>query len=368
LKRDADVRTSLAVGVCITVFGASFTFASRTAVAQPAAAEAPSPPPNEAPSPPPNEAPSPTPNESPSPTPNETPPVAPPAPARAAPYSLPFQLRTVHAVTAVRSDTSFGAYENTLAQGGFAVVSELSGSWLIPGTGQGVPNTGLAPTVKVTVVNDSPPGTATGGFAFVNPLIGTCYAFSLPDGFRANAFLLVTLPVGMGGGNTPDKGALDARTVGPGIRSGMDNPLFGVNDFSVIPGLDVAYIAHGLTLQAEVTVAQLERVRGAEAQLEASKTAMTAGAHFGFFLSSYLSFGAEVRFQWWINPPFAVQTHKPNTSYDLTSLTIGPRLHFQLGPHLWIRPGVSFTRGLDPPMTPSSFNENVAQLDVPLVF
>jgi hypothetical protein len=366
LKRAAQVKTALAAGVWITVLSASFTLASRTAVAQPAAPVE-VPPPNDVPppSPPAETPPSPPPAETPAPPPADT--VA-PAPSRAAPYSLPFQLRTVHAVTAVRSDTSFGAYENTLAQGGVAVVSELSGSWLIPGTGQGVPNTGLAPTVKLTVVNDSPPGTATGGFAFVNPLIGTCYAFSLGGGFRANTFLLVTLPVGMGGGNTPDKGALDARTVGPGIRSGMDNPLFGVNDFSVIPGLDVAYIAHGLTLQAEVTFAQLERVRGAEAQLEASKTAMTAGAHFGFFLASYLSFGAEVRFQWWINPPFAVQTHKPNTSYDLTSLTIGPRLHFQLGPHMWIRPGVSFTRGLDPPMTPSSFNENVAQLDIPLVF
>jgi hypothetical protein len=296
------------------------------------------------------------------------PPIEPAMPVRPAPYSLPFQLRTVHAVTAIRSDTSFGAYENTLAQGGVAVVSELSGSFLIPGTGGSAPNTGLAPTVKLTVVNDSPPGTGTGGFAFVNPVIGTCYALSLGAGFRMNTFLLVTLPVGMGGGDTPNKGELDARTVGPAIRSGMDNPLFGVNDLSVIPGFDVAYIGQGLTVQAEVTFAQLERVRGAAAQLEASKTAMTAGAHVGFFLAPYLSLGAELRFQWWIDPPFTVQTHKPNTSYDLTTLAIGPRLHFQLGPHMWIRPGVSYTRGLDPPMTPSSFNDNVAQLDIPLVF
>src|SRR5580658_5902163 len=78
------------------------------------------------------------------------------------PYSLPFQLRPVMAVTAVRSDTSFASYQNALAQSGFAVVSELAATYRIAGTGSG-PATGLVPLVKLTIVNDSPPGTATGG-------------------------------------------------------------------------------------------------------------------------------------------------------------------------------------------------------------
>src|SRR5580704_4024872 len=128
------------------------------------------------------------------------------------PYSLPFQLRPVTAATAVRSDTSFARYENAAAQGGFAVVSELLGSFRIPGTGA-AQGTGLAPLVKLTVVGDSPP-TGTGGTAFVNPLLGAAYALKLGSGFRASAFLGFTLPIGMGGGDTPDPGALDARNVG----------------------------------------------------------------------------------------------------------------------------------------------------------
>jgi len=294
-------------------------------------------------------------------------PEPPPSSALPAPYSLPFQLRPVTAQTAIRSDTSFGDYQNTKAQNGFAVVSELSGSWRIPGTGNG-PRTGLAPLVKLTIVNDSPPGTATGGFAFVNPLVGASYALDLGSGFRASAFLGVTIPVGMGGGNTPNKGELDARTVGPVIRAGMDNPLFAVNDLSIIPGLDLAYVDHGLTLQAEATVCELERVRGEEVQLEASKTAFVGGAFIGYFLTDFLSLGAELRIQWWIDPPLAVQNHKPNTSYDLTSLAVGPRFHFRLGPRVWIRPGVAYVRGFDPPMTPKAFNDSIVQLDIPVVF
>jgi hypothetical protein len=57
------------------------------------------------------------------------------------------------------------------------------------------PARGLTPFAKFTVVNDSPPGTATGGFAFVNPLVGAWYAFALGSGLRASAFAGVTIPV-----------------------------------------------------------------------------------------------------------------------------------------------------------------------------
>ncbi len=296
--------------------------------------------------------------------PTEAPEAAPPVPARPAPYSLPFQLRPVVASTALRSDSSFASYENAKVQHGFAVVSELLGSFRIPLNGG--PGTGLAPMVKLTVVNDSPPGTATGGFAFVNPLVGASYALSFGSGWRGNAFLGFTIPVGMGGGDSPDKGALDARTVGPIARADMDNALFAVNDLAIIPGLDLAYVADGLTLQAEATLFQLTRVRGAEAQPEASKTNLTAGLHAGFFVLRCLSLGAEVHYQRWLNAPIAVDHMKPGTSVDMTSLGVGPRFHFQVG-GVWFRPGISFTRGFDHPMT-SPGNYNVVQLDVPVVF
>src|SRR5260370_2100549 len=108
--------------------------------------------------------------------------------------------------------------------------------------------------VKLQVVNALPPSPATGGFAFVNPLLGAAYAMKFGAGFRGSAFVGVTLPVGMGGGDTPDKGALDARTVGPVVRALMDNSLFAVNDVAEIPGFDFAYVADGFTAQIEATL------------------------------------------------------------------------------------------------------------------
>ncbi len=294
------------------------------------------------------------------------------------PYSLPFQLRPVTAATALRSDTSFAKYENASGEGGFAVVSELGGAFRIPGTGA-APGTGLAPLVKLTIVSDSPPpGTAmaptTGGFAFVNPLVGASYAFSFGSGFRASGFLGVTIPIGMGGGDDPDKGALDARNVGPVVRAAMDNALFAVDDFTVIPGVDVAYVAHGLTVQLEATFFQLERVRGSgltpagvPADPDASKTNFTAGIHVGYFIVPVLSIGAELRYQDWIKAPAAVQKDTPGTSFDQISIGVGPRLHFDLGHGVWIRPGIAYTRGFEPPMS-SPANDNIVQLDVPVVF
>jgi hypothetical protein len=276
----------------------------------------------------------------------------------------------------VRSDTSFASYEDKFGQGGFAVVSGLVGAYRIPGTGP-KPGTGLAPLVKLTVVNDSPPGTATGGFAFVNPLVGAMYSLSFGSGLRGSAFLGVTVPVGMGGGDTPDKGQFDARAVGPFARASMDNALFAVDDLAVIPGLDFAYVGHGLTVQIEATLFQLERVRGGpeapppavgyKPQLEASKTNFTSGLHVGFFLIDVLSLGAELRYQRWFNAPIAVDKSLPGTSVDQLSFAVGPRFHFKLGEKTWLRPGVSYTRGFDPPMT-SPGNYNIVQLDVPLSF
>src|SRR5580704_5296811 len=157
-----------------------------------------------------------------------------PAPAPRLEYSQPFLLRSVLAATALRSDSSFGFYENANASGGFAYVSELTGMYRIPGTGT-AKGTGLAPFLKLAVVEDWPPGTAKGGFAIVNPLVGACYALKLGDSLRASASLGITVPVGMGGGNSPDAGALDARTVGPVLRAGMENSIFAVNDLAVIP-------------------------------------------------------------------------------------------------------------------------------------
>jgi hypothetical protein len=287
----------------------------------------------------------------------------PPPPAAPAPYSLPFQLRPVTATTSARWDSSFAKYENAASQGGFTFVSMLGGSYKIPGTGgQGE---GLAPLVKVAIVNDSPP-TGTGGLALVNPLVGASYALKLGAGFRASAFLGFTIPIGMGGGDTPDKGAADARNAGPLARAAMDNALFAVNDFTVIPGIDVAWVGHGFTAQIEATLFQLMRVRGSAADPDASKTNFTTGIHAGYFVLDMLSIGAELRYQRWLQAPLAVQKDATGALVDNVTFGVGPRLHFEVG-GMWIRPGLAYTRGIDAPMAAAA-NYHIVQLDVPVVF
>lgn len=289
----------------------------------------------------------------------------PPAPAAApSPYSIPFQLRPAAASTAIRSDTSFAKYENAAASGGFTVATTFLASWKIPGTGE--KGFGLAPLARFAMVNDSPPA-GQGGLAIVNPLVGATYAVPLGGGFRAAAFLGATIPVGMGGGDAPDKGLADARAAGVAARMAMDNALFAVNDLTVIPGVDVAYVAHGFTVQAEATLFQLTRVRGAAAQQEATKTNLTAGLHAGWFATESLSLGAELRYQRWLNAPIAIDKDTTGALVDTISFAFGPRLHFPIGKSTWIRPGVAFARAADKPLAGAA-NEDVVQVDVPVTF
>src|SRR5206468_4326810 len=112
----------------------------------------------------------------------------------------------------------------------------------------------------------------------------------------------------------------------------------------------------GLTLQAEITVLQLTRVRGSAVQPEASKTNFTSGFHVGYFLVPELSIGAELRYQRWLNAPVAVDKDTTQTLVDNATFAIGPRYHIKVGSSSWLRPGVAYSRGLDRPMAASTPN------------
>jgi hypothetical protein len=288
----------------------------------------------------------------------------PPPPA----YSLPWQLRPAAATTSVRLDTDFAKYEDAKSSGGFTVASVLSASYKIPGTGEKW--AGLAPILRLTAVNDSPPAsvTAGGAFAIVNPLVGATYALPLGRDGRLGLFLGATIPIGMGGGNTPDKGVTDARSAGQFARSQMDDSLFAVNDFAIIPGIDLAWVRAGLTLQAEATLFQLWRVRGAEAQPEASKTNFTSGIHAGYYFAPVISVGLDVRYQRWLDAPIAIDKDATDTKVDNWTAAIGPRLHIPLGGTVKIHPGIAYARGLDKPMAAATPNYHIVQLDIPVTF
>jgi hypothetical protein len=219
--------------------------------------------------------------------------------------------------------------------------------------------------VRIGAVSNSAPAPTPPGFDFLNPILGVTYALELSPDFRLAFFLGVTIPVGGGGGNHPDPGNLAARgPAGLYARSAMDNAMFAVNDFTVFPGVDFAFVKGGFTAQAEATLLQLTRVRGADNQKDSSRTNLTMGLHVGYFVIPAVSFGAELRHQRWLSTPSTV-TATPS-SRDATTIAVGPRFHFQVSKGKWLRPGIAFAFALDDPMKKSSYK--IVQLDIPFSF
>jgi hypothetical protein len=289
-------------------------------------------------------------------------PVAAPAVAAApAPYSLPWQLRPAVVGNVLRVDTAIAFYENPVTHdGGQTVATMLLGTYKL------TPE--LAPFVRLGVVGNSPPTGTTGGggVALVNPAVGATYALKFARDFRLALFLGLTIPVGMGGGDAPDPAKAAAARSGILARSAMDNAMFAVNDFTVFPGVGLAYVAHGLTVQAEVTLLQLTRVRGSAAQPDSSKTNFTTGLHVGYFFLPVLSLGAELRYQRWLSTPRAVAADATGTTRDNLTMAVGPRVHLRVGKSTWIRPGIAYAQGLDYPMTKQDYR--IVQVDVPVSF
>jgi hypothetical protein len=269
------------------------------------------------------------------------------------------------AATVLRLDTSFARYEDKASSLGLTGATSLTASYRIPGTGPAT--AGLAPVVRVAFVADAPPSGKRGA-AFVNPLIGAGYALKLDGGFRLNGFAGVTIPVGMGGGRSPKARALDARLKGPNARAQLDNSLFAVNDTAVVLGAGAAWVSRGWTAQIEASLFHLVRVRGEGAQPEATKTNLTGGVHVGWFIVPAFSIGGELRYQRWLNPPFAVEHDLTGATRDTMTFAIGPRFHVELGALGWLRPGVSYQRAVDKPLAAAAPNYHIVQLDLPLVF
>ena len=187
-------------------------------------------------------------------TPGEAePPAAKPKPP---PYSLPSQLRPVAPGNVVRSDTAFAFYKSPVnGESGSTVASMLLASYKV------IPE--LAPMVRVGIVSNSPPGATApaadpkSGFNFINPVVGATYGPNIGKSVKLGLFLGMTIPVGMGGGDSPEPGNALANAAGIAARSAMDNAMFAVNYFTVFPGVGFAFVDSGFTAQVEATVLQL---------------------------------------------------------------------------------------------------------------
>lgn len=281
-----------------------------------------------------------------------------PPPPPPPPYSLPFALRPTGVANIVRSDTALGLYEDPASgESGSTLVSLLLASYKVTDE--------LAPLIRVGVVSHSPPDPAPSGFGFLNPVLGLTYAPKLGPNLRLAPFFGVALPLGSGGGESPEPEQVAARNAGIPVRSAMDNAMFAVNDLVLFPGIGFAYVADGFTAQVEVTVLQLTRLRGNDTvQPDSSRTNFTSGVHLGYFFVPQFSFGVELRHQRWLSTPVAVEAN--DALRDNTTFAFGPRVHLKLSDTMWLRPAIAFAMPLDEPMTNADYK--IIQLDLPFSY
>lgn len=206
------------------------------------------------------------------------------------------------------------------------------------------------------------------GSAFTNVAAGAHWAEELSREWRVAGTLGTGLPVAQGGGNSPAAGAAAAIAAGNLARSRLEgSTMFSPNDLAPFVGGDVAWVRAGLTVQAEVNLFELIRVRGEEVDPDSNKTSLSAGVHGGYFLIPELSVGLELRDQTFLTTPAAVAAGK--TSRSWVTVGGGVRAHARLGPRVWFRPGLAYFQPLnDPSPTISASRYHIVQLDLPFTF
>lgn len=267
--------------------------------------------------------------------------------ATPSPYALPMQLRPVAPGNVARLEDTVAFYDGGTSSATMALVS-----WKF--------HPKAAAFARAGFVNDFPT-VGDSRFGVTNPLVGAMWGFAPHSDWKVAVALMATVPVGSGGGDTPNLEGGAALKSGIYNRSSMDNALFSPNDLTVIPGIDVAYVKAGLTIQAEATVLQLTRVKGDQVQPDSSKTNFTSGLFAGYYLIPQLSVGAELRYQRWLSTPVAVSLN--DNLRDVMTVAVGVRGVVKLD-SMVLRPGLSITTAIKG--VPADKNYVIAQFDLPV--
>ncbi len=267
-----------------------------------------------------------------------------------APYSLPWGLRPAVLPNVVRLDSAISVQDKATT-----VANVLTGGYQVA--------PGLGVLVRIPYVYNAPSATSQ-SHSLANPLFGGIYSPKIARDLRLGLFAGVALPFGMGGGD--DGSALSRAAAGSGIygRSAMDNALFAVNYLTPTAGVSFAYVAHGLTAQAEATLLQLIRVRGDKFDKDEARTNSTMGLHLGYAVMPWLMPSVELRYQHWLSTPAAVAAN--DALRQQLTLGVGVRGTVKLGPKLVFRPGVAYVHPVDDPMAKNGYR--TVLLDLPLLF
>jgi len=208
------------------------------------------------------------------------------------------------------------------------------------------------------------PNTGTGGVAVSNPLIFMLYTPAVARVLRIPVFFGITLPIGSGGGNTPV--ASERSTVAAGVysRQAMDNALFATNYLTITGGVGLAWVDKGATVQLDLTVLQLFRVRGEAVDSDATRTNFTSGLSVGYQIVQPLTVSVEAHYQHWLSTPAAVAANE--ALRNQFTIGGGVRGNIPLSDTVLARPGIAFFAGLDAPMWDRGYK--IVQLDLPIAF
>ena len=271
-----------------------------------------------------------------------------------APLSLAWNLRAPAAGSVVRVDSVAATFVDNGKRGETYASTFTLAYKMFPR---------FAPLVRIAALDNAP---VTGAHAtgVSNPVVGFMWAVPTTGALKSAVFVGAALPFGSGGGNTGNPAKLAAEKATALARSAMDNSMFAVNDVTPTVGFDIAYVDHGVTLQAEATLFELFRTRGEAVQADEYKTNFTTGAHAGYFLAHWLCISGELRYQRYLTTPAAVAMN-PDARDNLT-VAAGLRFNWKLGAHQALRPGVSFARALDKPLADRTYE--IVQLDLPFSF
>ncbi len=286
------------------------------------------------------------------------------APAPDAPaYSIPWGLRGILPINILRLDSAIGFYNRPNGGGSGQTVV------FMPSVGyKFTPN--LVGLWRWGIVGNAPPkeGLPVGAVSIGNMFAGAMYARKLPAGFRFSFLFGSTIPIGTGGaGNamtgTGDPHAAEATKMALYTRESMDNIMWSPNDFSLIEGIDLAYVWDRLTVQFELTFFELMRVKNEATQVDAFRVNSTYGLHIGYFATPWLSLAGELRYQRFLSTPDAVA--KDATMRDNLSMALGPRFHVQIKGG-WLRPSIAYAPGLHGYIGTNHYH--VLILDFPYIF
>lgn len=270
------------------------------------------------------------------------------------PYALPWQLRPILAATLVRFDSAASFYSDATGNtGGFASASSLLGSYSV------TPD--LALIARGAWVMNGPTTGGVMGASVANPLLAGLYSLQILPELRAGFFLGATLPIATGGGDSPNTFSAAANAAAIHTRSAMDNALFSANYFTLIPGVGIAYLAHGLTIQLEATLLQLTRVRGENVDRDPARTNFTTGLELGYAVAPFLVIQGELRMQYWIDHRTVYAAAAPQSTN--LSFAVGPRFTFKTEGATF-RPGLAYAQGLVGPVA----RDHILFFDLPILF